>query len=51
MRNPPYNCATCPYESSCDTAFHMPDCRFYYTREKDESIVAQLKNLFGKFFK
>ena len=51
MRSIPNNCATCPYHSNCNTAFHMPDCRFYYTKEKDESIIAQLKKLFSKFFK
>ena len=47
----PQNCVSCPHEMSCNTALNLPDCRYYYIRNEKISIVDQLKNLFGKFFK
>lgn len=51
MGNIPVSCVTCPYETSCNTAFNFEDCHFYYMRREKSSLKAQLKNLFGKLFK
>jgi hypothetical protein len=50
MGNIPSNCVTCPYESSCNTALNLPDCRFYYMRPEKTSFIVKLANLFGKVF-
>lgn len=50
MYNIPKNCAVCPYESSCDTAMHFSDCRFYFLRTQKISFLAQLKQFFGRVF-
>ena len=47
----PNNCVTCAYESCCNTAFNMPDCRFYYARKERTPFTIKLKKLFGKIFK
>lgn len=46
----PSSCTTCPFENSCNTAMNFSDCKFYHARKEGQSIMAQLKELFGKVF-
>ena len=47
----PSSCVTCPFEHSCNTAMVFEDCHFFYARKEKYSLVAHLKNLFGKIFR
>ena len=52
MCNIPTNCLNCIFETRCNSAMNMDDCKYCGLFEEEKiSMVNRIKNYFGKFFK
>ena len=52
MCNVPKDCANCIFDTRCDSAMNMGDCRYCgLLKEEKASMLNRIKNYFGKFFK